>query len=176
MIGQYLRRSQLWVFYNYWKTHIFESKKHNKFLQENIRETRVKYQIIKGKETMFFRIFEMLTDWQSFHCWLTPQLFVTAQVGPEWRQKPGSQSWSPMWVAGIELLIPSVLSLRVCISRKLESRAKPGLKPRFCYMWCRHINWCLNCQDKWPPERILKVAREKNRSSAWDEINAQLPF
>lgn len=36
-----------------------------------------------------------------------------------------------------------LLSLRVCISRKLGAGAEPGLEARHCYMECRHLKCCL---------------------------------
>ncbi|XP_062056702.1 parathyroid hormone/parathyroid hormone-related peptide receptor isoform X3 [Lepus europaeus] len=46
------------------------------------------------------------TERSSIHC-LTPQMPATAGAGPGRSQEPGTQSGSPPWVAGIQLLEPS---------------------------------------------------------------------
>lgn len=61
-----------------------------------------------------------------------------------WSLVLGTQSASPMWQAGTQLLELSLLPPRVCMDRKRESRAEPGLKPSHPDVRHEHLTQRLN--------------------------------
>lgn len=65
---------------------------------------------------------EMENERRENHLLLHSQMPTRAGAGPSWKGR--MQSKSPNWVAGTQLLVPLLLTPRICISGKVKSEAR----------------------------------------------------
>lgn len=56
-------------------------------------------------------------------------------------QEPGLQFESPTWVSGSQLLEPSTLTTRVCVSGKIELKTELQLESRHSDRGCQNLKW-----------------------------------
>lgn len=74
-----------------------------------------------------------------------PKCWQRLRLGQSRSHELGTPSMFTTWVAGTQLIKPSLLPPRVCISGKLESGTGLGLKPRHPEKGCKCPKWWLNC-------------------------------
>lgn len=100
-----------------------------------------------GLGLLFFS-FCLTTTQRSFHLF-TPHVPATTRAGPGWSQELGTQSESPLWMAGTQGLTASLAAPQVYISRKLDWKRRSW--GRGCQCGKERFNHC----TKNPPLTLL---------------------
>lgn len=111
---------------------------------------------------LFYFFLERLPASQRVAIWQFTSL--SALHGPDWvgpKLEQGTQPRSPTWIAGMQLLEPSLLPPWVCISKSWSQQPEPQIEPSHSH------GMKVSQQTTSPPGKLLALLR----GCTWSAVN-----